>query len=312
MKKFKFSFLLYSIVSIYTFDNVYSASILEKEVEAVEKKTSLILTFFSTWMLLKIVFAVLVIVLTFFISKIINIKLTSYLERVYSLDEENWSWEELIWVITRTINVSTLVIGFSITLAILWIDMWIFMWWIWFWIGFTLKTFLTNFIAWIMMVTQWFYHNWDLIEIGWKTWKIKKIHALFTMIEQFSGVNFFVPNIKFMEEAVSNYNTNDKRRIEVEVSVDYDTDITKAKKIIIKVLESFSSRILPSPDHTIIVSKLDDSWILLKVRFWIPTQGGHFIELKSNVTETINLAFKQSGIIIPFPQITISNREEGK
>ena len=199
-----------------------------------------------------------------------------------------------------------LVLGSSIVLWILWIDMWIFMWWIWFWLGFTLKTFLTNFVAWITMVTQWFYHNWDIIEIWWRTWKIKKIHALFTLIEQFDWVAFYIPNTKFMEENVSNYFSNDKRRLDIDISVDYDTDILKAKTIITKILDSYPW-ILNAPSYDIVVEKLHDNWILLKARFWISSKA-NFISIRSDITETINLLFSQSNIVIPFPQITISNR----
>ena len=304
MNKFNLSFLFYVLISIYSFDNVYALTSGDEK-EIAEENVNILLSFFSAEVFLNIIFAIISIVLIFFITKVLNSKLTGYLEGMYSW--EGSGWEEIIWVVTRTINVSMLIIWSSITLSILWIDMWIFMWWIWFWLGFTLKTFLTNFVAWITMVTQWFYHNWDIIEIWWKMWKIIKIHALFTVIEQFDWVMFFIPNTKFMEENVSNYYLNDKRRIDIEISVDYNTDITKAKKIIIKVLESYPW-ILSTPDFDIIVDKLGDCWILLNVRFWINSKDNYF-QIKSNVIETINLLFKQSNIIIPFPQITISNRE---
>jgi small-conductance mechanosensitive channel len=54
---------------------------------------------------------------------------------------------------------------------------------------------------------------------------------------------------------------------------------------------------------------MGDSSIKLTLRIWINSTDT-FFTLKSNVTETINLAFKQAGIIIPFPQITLSNRED--
>jgi len=90
------------------------------------------------------------------------------------------------------------------------------------------------------------------------------------------------------------------------VQVDYDTDIVKAKSVINKVLENFP--MLQAPASDIIVESLGDNGILLRVRFWIGSKDSYFT-LKSNVTETINLAFKQSGITIPFPQVTLSNRK---
>jgi small-conductance mechanosensitive channel len=47
----------------------------------------------------------------------------------------------------------------------------------------------------------------------------------------------------------------------------------------------------------------------LNLRFWVNSKE-NFITLKSNVTETINLAFKQTGVKIPYPQLTLSGKVE--
>lgn len=261
-----------------------------------------ILALFSQEILLNLLFATFTIFFTFFISKIIREKLFNFLEKKVS---ENESWTEMVWVVTRTVNITVLVSGFSIALWILWVDLTIFVWWIWFGVGFTLKTFLTNFIAWIIMITQNTYHNWDLVGIDWEMWTITKINTLFTSVEKFDWVLFYVPNIKFIDEKVSNYNSNDKRRVEVEVLIDYKSDIHKAKTIITKVLESFPN-ILKAPKYDVLVDKLDNSWILLKIRFWITSQDQYF-QVKSNITETINLAFFQYWIKIPYPHVHIEN-----
>ena len=276
----------------------------EAETEQAVDFMNTLLGIFSTQVLLRIIFAIITIIITFALAKLAKNRLFAYLENGPMAWETGK--EELIWVISRSVNIAILAVWFSITLGVLGIDLAIFMWGIWFGIGFTLKTFLTNFIAWIIMVTQWVYHVGDLIEINGKKGKIAKINSLFTDVEQFDGVFFYIPNIKFLENEVSNYHTNDKRRVEVEVLVDYDSDIVKAKAIINKVLENFP--ILQAPASDIIVDTLWDNGILLKVRFWIGSKDSYFT-MKSNITETINLGFKQSGIVIPFPQITLGNRK---
>jgi len=177
------------------------------------------------------------------------------------------------------------------------------MWWIWFGIGFTLKTFLTNFTAWIIIVTQWVYHNWDLIGISGEKWRIVKISSLFTAVEKLDWVIFYVPNINFLENKVSNYNSNDKRRIDIEVLVSYDTDLVKSKTVLNKVLDNFPN-ILNEPKPKIIIDKLADSWILIITRAWI-SSADNYITTKSNITETINLAFKRSKIHISYPHLEI-------
>lgn len=157
------------------------------------------------------------------------------------------------------------------------------------------------------MVTQGQYHIGDLVQVQSKTGKITQINSLFTAIEQFDGVVFYIPNVIFMEEVVSNYKTNDKRRVEIDVGVDYATDIVQAKKVMLQVLDNFPN-ILKAPASDIFVENFAESSIHLSLRFWITSEDNYF-ETKSNVTETINLAFRQANITIPFPQITISNRK---
>lgn len=303
MMKLTFGLLCYMFVSISNISTSYAA-VWATELEASKQNLSIMANIFNTGVLLNIVFALITIVCTYSLSKIVSAKLARVIE---------WSWEwengkeELVWVVTRTTNISILAIGFSITLSILWVDMTIFLWGLWFWIWFTLKIFLSNFVAWIIMVTQWTYHNGDTIEVEWQLWKIKKIQSLFTSIEKFDWIIFYVPNIKFLEDTVSNYNSNDKRRVEIKVWIDYDADIVKAKKIIMQIIHQFPS-ILKAPEPIVILDELDSSSINLVSMFWIDSKGWEYFTTKSNVTETINMAFRQAWIKIPFPQITISNR----
>ncbi len=295
--------LIYLLLFI-NFSQTYAVGS-SKQLEKTNENSNFILNFFSAEMFINLAFAIIVVVLTFAIIKIVDIKIASFIE-------SSWNWEnreELSWVLRRTAHISILAVWFSITLWILWVDMWIFMWWLWFWLWFTLKIFLSNFIAWVIMVTQWSYHNGDLIEIDWKSWSIRKINALFTEVEQFDWIIFFVPNVKFLENNVENYHRNATRRIEIEVWVDYDTDIVKSKKVIFQVLQNFP-QILKSPDPEIFITKFDSSSINLSIRFWIDSKNWNYFVTKSNVTETINLAFKQAGITIPFPQVTLSNRND--
>ena len=302
MKKIKLLFISY-IASILLFSgDLFAATFQGKEDIPTTKSTSIILDFFSFDNFEKLFMAILVIIITFVSSKFFSNKIVHYIEK-NATEESNR--EELTWVISRTVSVSVLIIGFSITLGILGIDMGIFMGGIWFGIWFTLKTFLTNFVAGIMMVTQGFYHNGDVISVDGQMGKIRKVNALFTAVEQFNGIVFYIPNITFIEEKVTNYHTNDKRRVEVDILVDYGTDIHKAKQTVQMVIDQFPN-ILQAPASDVIVDSLADNGILLRARYWTPVTDNYF-HTKSNVTETLNLALKKQGISIAYPHLTVTH-----
>ena len=60
-----------------------------------------------------------------------------------------------------------------------------------------------------------------------------------------------------MEQNVANYHTNDKRRVEVNVWVDYDTDLVKAKTLLKQVVSSFPN-ILQAPEPKIYISEFNN------------------------------------------------------
>jgi len=302
MKKIFYTFLLIFL----SITNVFALEVWNNEFEKLPDNSNILLKLFSFEMLLNIIFAIIVVIVTFIFSKVLSSKISWFIER----NDTDWNKVELSWVITRTVSISILTIWLTITLSILWVDMWIFLWGFWFWLWFTLKIFLSNFIWWIIMVTQWSYHNWDLIKIWEKTWNIVKINSLFTEVKQFDGVIFYIPNVKFLENEVENFHMNDKRRVEVNIWVDYEADIVTAKKVMLQVINNFPW-ILKTPEANVLITHFNEGSINLSLRFWISSKWEYFVT-KSNVTETINLAFKQYWIRIPFPQITLSNRSDFK
>ena len=57
------------------------------------------------------------------------------------------------------------------------------------------------------------------------------------------------------QENVRNFHTNDKRRIDVEVIVDYRTDILQAKKVLQKVISNFPM-VLQAPASDVLIQDL--------------------------------------------------------
>lgn len=303
MKKIMFYFLWFILSCFFIVEDIFASAIKPVEEDSVKWQTDefidSLLWVFSKEYLVRIAFAVLAVLLTFVFARVVKDKLFWYLENRLWWDV-TWK-DEILWVINRTVNVIILVTWFSITLWVLWLDLSIFIGWIWFGIGFTLRVFLTNFISWVLMVTQWVYHPWDLVEVAWKKWFITKIYSLFTAIKQFDWVMFFVPNIKFLEENVQNFHTNEKRRLESRLYIDYESETVKTKEVIVKVLESFPN-ILKAPGPKIIVSKLWERGVVIYVRYWVLSKD-NYRWIRSNVNETINMAFKQANIKMATPRV---------
>ncbi len=272
--------------------------------EASWNVSTIIFSFLNKDFLLGLVSAIVAVVVTFFLQKYVEKKLESYLIE----KSGTWEWKEEIYaIIIRTTNISIWAIWIITSLSFMGIDLAIFMGWIGLWVWFALQTFLANFLSWVIMVLSWDYKNWDLIETQGKLGKIVKIDTFSTTVEQFDWIRFFIPNVDFLKNIVENYNANDKRRTEIEIWLEYGSDIVKAKTILLKVVENFPN-ILKDPVPKIIVNEFWDNSVNIKVWYWTLMSDTSYFTTRSNVMETVNLAFKQNDIIIPFPQIVVNKK----
>lgn len=247
---------------------------------------------FSADFFLNLFLWIVVLVITVIIVKIARSKLTDIFEKKLGWD---MSWD-IAWVVFRTVNIIIWTIWFTTALALWWVDLAFLMWWVWIWLWFTMQVFLWNFIGWLIIIFSGEYQTGRIIEIAWQLWEIKRITSMFTTIEKYDWTCYNVPNVKFLQDEVLVYNMNSKRRIDIDFGVEYSADITKVKKLAIKVTESFPM-ILQNPASRVLVSEMQDDGVLLTLQFWVSTEEG-FYQTKSNVTETLNLAFEQAWITI--------------
>ena len=255
--------------------------------------------------IVNIVMAILTILVTHVLVKSISNKLEVLFE--WMVFGEEGAGEELSWLILRSVKISIWVTWWSMAMWFVGLDLWFFMGWIWLGVWFALKEFIWNFVWGVLIILQWNYKVWQVIKVGPEVWTILKITSLTTIIELFDGVRYYIPNEKFLKDNVHNFHANERRRAEVIVWVDYQTDLVQAKKIISTILESIPG-ILKAPNPAIVIGDLADSSINIHVYFWLGSKD-NIVALSSNVRETIKHAFEQAWISIPFPQLVISQRE---
>ena len=117
----------------------------------------------------------------------------------------------------------------------------------------------------------------------------------------------FVPNGTLTNAAIINYSEMDTRRVDFTFGVDYDTDIKKAKEILLDIA-SKQPTLLGDQPIVCEIGSLGDSAINIILRFWV--KSADYWNTTFAVNEQVNEAFRENGISIPFPQITISNRKE--
>ena len=258
--------------------------------------------------ILKLLLAIIVVVIMLIISKIIATTIRKkIIKNNITDDDENITkiWN-LVWdIIYYTLLTFSVFIGFDIV----WFDLWILLWWISFWLWFAFKDMLSNMISGIIVLSTKDYKLWDLIEIEWKynyIWYIEEITIRYTTIRQFNNQKIIIPNLEMTTNPVKTFTSEEIIRWEIRVSISYNDDIEKAKKVIIEAINK-ESYIVDKDKTNVIVESFWDSWINLLVWFYFdPNWNMWYLAIKSKINTIIKKALKENNINIPYPHTTLT------
>ena len=180
-------------------------------------------------------------------------------------------------------------------------------------IGFAAKDMLGNVLAGIMLFFDKPFKIGDTIKMGDMFGKVIDIGLRSTKIKTFDNRYVTIPNGMADSNIIENLSKYDTRRFEIEVGIDYDTDIDKAKKAIGTAVKTSQKKniILKEPEFKVLITKFSESSIVLEVRYWVNRKTvPQMLETKGDVIWEIRKEFKKAKITIPFPQVTISNRKK--
>ena len=142
----------------------------------------------------------------------------------------------------------------------------------------------------------------DYIEVNDKEGTVKSITMFYTTITTFDNKVIQLPNGNLSNSNITNYTANKKRRIDIDISVSYDSNIDKVKKIITEVLSS-NELILQEENNFVRLSKHADSALVFTVKAWTKTEN--YWDVYFDLMEDIKKVLDKNKIEIPFPQMDV-------
>ena len=166
-------------------------------------------------------------------------------------------------------------------------------------IGLALQGTLGNFAGGVMILLFKPYKVGDLIEAQGFLGVVEEIQIFVTKLRSPQNELIIIPNGAISNGSLKNYTETPSRRVDCTIGISYDSDIKKAKEILLKVLESHP-KVLKDPAPAVTVANLGDSSVDLAVRpHCLPED---YWEVYFHVYEEGKLALDEAGITIPFPQ----------
>lgn len=125
---------------------------------------------------------------------------------------------------------------------------------------------------------------------------VKNVHLFFTHLLTYQGQVVTIPNKNMTSAIITNFSRIGKRRIDYDVGISYNTDITFAKNVFNKIFDG-DERILQEDGITIFVNKLDSYSVQMRLRCW--TSYDDYWPVYNELGEKILVACKENGINIP-------------
>ena len=166
-------------------------------------------------------------------------------------------------------------------------------------VGLALQGSLANFASGVLLLVFKPFRVGDFVEIGGVQGTVKAVQIFNTVLDSPNNVRIVVPNGTVTGGSISNYTINGTRRVDLIVSVSYDDDLKKARRVIESVLAA-EPRILASPAPVVAVSEMAESSIDFVVRPWVKTAD--YWPVYWDLTEKLKVTLDEHGLTIPFPQ----------
>ncbi|MCE1245877.1 MAG: mechanosensitive ion channel family protein [Firmicutes bacterium] len=161
------------------------------------------------------------------------------------------------------------------------------------------KTEIENIVAGIALLVDKPFRVGDRVEIEGAIGRVVEISLRFVRIKTKENYVKVIPTSRMIHANITNKTENDYYVIFIFISVAYNTDLKKAKKLIMDVLES-DERVMKKPKADAAVKELGESSIVLRVKFGIK-QPLKEKAVKFEFTEKLRDVLMENGVDLTFP-----------
>lgn len=167
-------------------------------------------------------------------------------------------------------------------------------------IGFGLQNVIQNFVAGLILLFSRPIKAGDVIQVGDLVGTTQSIGFRASVVRTFEGAEVIVPNANLISDQVINWTLSDqRRRVEVDIGVDYGTDPERVIQILERVAAEHAE-VAKEPAPVALFLAHGASSLDFQLRVWALQDD--WVRVHSEITTRINRAITEAGIGIPFPQ----------
>ncbi len=169
-------------------------------------------------------------------------------------------------------------------------------------IGFAAKTSISNMICGLFIILEKSFVVGDTISVKGHQGEIMSIDFLSIKIRTGENTMIRLPNEEILSSDVVNLTHFKQRRLDINISIGYQTDLATSQKLLLKVAADspFNAQ---KPEATVIVDNFGQSNLNLRLSMWVNKTD--YDKAKDTLQQAIKIAFDQNGIPAPYPHLTV-------
>lgn len=169
-------------------------------------------------------------------------------------------------------------------------------------VSLSVQSALTNMTSAVMLLTSKPYQVGDFVEISGMQGTVREIGILSTKLVTIDGRLISIPNSQAVSGSITNFSTEEDRRVVLSVSASYDDDIEKVKA-------AQDPRVLPIEPVFARVSSYGDNAIEYTLRFWV--KNADYWSVYFDVLENVKRVFDEDGISMTYPHLVVHTAKPG-
>lgn len=173
-------------------------------------------------------------------------------------------------------------------------------------IGMALGGTVQNFAGGLMLLVFKPFKAGDFIEAQGYSGTVSAVNMVSTKLTTLDNRVIYIPNGALSNGNINNYSTQERRRVDLEISVSYGSDAEKVKSVIRSVLAENPSVLGPeagAPEPFVRLLRLNTSSVDFVIRAW--TSATEYWNVYFYLTETLYKRLPEEGISFPFPQLDV-------
>lgn len=165
-------------------------------------------------------------------------------------------------------------------------------------LSYGLQDIIKNYVAGILILFKSPFKLGDIVKIKDFTGKISKMDFQSTALETFDNRHVTIYNSDVMATSIINYSKNTQRRLELDVTIGYGSDATKALMVFQKILEGNAS-VLKDPKYSVAFKKFTDVGATFTLKFWVQ-RPCNILGIRTDIASQIHRSFDDANIYMPY------------